>query len=324
MAKAATSASLNTWWPGWARPAHPVFRFEARRWRRSRASRLLRGSVWVTPIILLLGILVALGAAGLSANALAPQSDVLIVAGGTYVFLLATVSALFNWLVGLAGSLLGASLIARERETQNWPFLRVTTLSTVEIVGGKLAALLQLLVKPAHAIALLRLGALGGGAVALGLAVASSGVTPEEALDAVTSFEPLAFLPASSLLLAASVGGLGLLAWITYWLIEPYFNVLYNSAIGMTASSLARTRGLAIGLTFVIHLILGLAVYAPVQQFAYLLFAFGFGQLGDLASNVLTTLILFTLQFGLLIGLQGGAMLACLAFTLKRLDGLGE
>jgi hypothetical protein len=310
--------------PAWARPTHPVFRRELGRWQRSRAWRLLRASPWVAPLVLALGLLLAAGAGALSADTQALPSATALVAGATFVGVAATLSGLLNWLLGLMASLFGAVLIARERENQNWPFLRVTTLTSFEILGGKLAALLHMLAGPAHTIAAIRLAALLGGAGAVVFAAANAGFTLAELVDLADSLVAQALLPGPALLVTASVGGLDILIWLIYWLIEPYFNAVYNSLIGLAASTLASTRGRAIALVFVGHLVLSLAIYAPAQQIAYALFALGFRVGGGPGANVLTSLLVFSVQFGLLIGMQAAAMLACFAFSLRRLDHLGD
>ena len=324
MARASAAPAQAARLPAWTRPPHPIYRFESSHWKRSRSWRLLRGSLWAVPIILALGLLVAYAAGTLSAGTSASQPESTLVAGATFVVVLVSISALLNWLIGLGASILGATLIARDRESQTWPFLRVTTLSSIEIAGGKLSALLRLLIFPAHAVAALRLAALAGVAVTLAYVAAESGPMLQQAVDMVRQVGPAALLPASTLLLTGIVGGLDLVVWLIYWLIEPYFNLLYNSAIGLAASSLARTRGRAIGLVFVVHLILGLAVYAPIQQIAYGMTTLGFSVFKDPTGNALTMLMLFSVQFGLLIALQSAAMVGSLIFTLKRIERLGD
>jgi hypothetical protein len=310
--------------PGWISPAHPVFRRELNRWRRSRAWRWLRGSPWSVPLLVGLGVLMAGGAAALSAETFASPAEIALMAGGTFVLVLATTSAMLNWLLGLLASLYGAALVARERESQNWPFLRVTTLTSLDILGGKLAALLHVLARPAGAIVILRLAALLGGVAAVALAATTSGARPDQVREMLESLESMSLMPRSALLVTASIGGLDFAIWLLFWLIEPYFNAVYNSAIGLTASTLARTRGRAIALVFAGHLGLALVIYAPIQQLAYLLVALGFSTVANPADPVINSLVLFSVQFGLSVVLQAGAMLACLLFSLWRVERLGD
>jgi hypothetical protein len=225
----------------------------------------------------------------------------------------------------LAATILGATLIARDREEQRWAFLRVTPLQSTEIVGGKLASLLYLLAWPMHLAAGLRLFAMLAGAVTLGLVALAGGLAPgilSDGLEVVREVAP--FAPAG-LLLTASVGGVDVLAGLAYWLIEPYFTGLYNSAIGLAASTLARTRGLAIGLAFVVHFSLSLGVYWPAQQIVFLIFlaltnVFGPAVAGSLPSMLLAS----TLQFAVSIGLQVAVLAGCLTLAVRRVERLGD
>ena len=69
----------------------------------------------------------------------------------------------------------GDLLEAIERESQTWPFLRLTTLTGVEIAAGKFMALFYTLLGPLRLITGLRLLALLAGLVTLALAILASG-----------------------------------------------------------------------------------------------------------------------------------------------------
>ncbi len=155
--------------PAWARPRHPVVDYELRHWRRSRVWRAVRYTLWGGSLTFLLlpaacSLLFSLSATFSSA----PEAVLGI--GGTFTLGLVVVSSLANWLNSLTASLLGATLIARERECQSWPFLRLTTLSSADIVGGKFAALLYTLANPLLLVTGLRLLALASGGLTLAVA----------------------------------------------------------------------------------------------------------------------------------------------------------
>ncbi len=306
--------------PAWTHPRHPVVRGETRHWQRSRVWRAVRYVVWGGSLLFLAGPV----ACTLLVSLLVPfnsAAEAVLVAGGTFTFGLAVVSAMAGALTGLLAGLLGATLIARERECQSWTFLRLTTLSSLEIVGGKFIALLYSLAYPLHFVVGLRGLTLLCGALTVVLAVAVSGLSWADLAQLVglgttipmSGFNWLALQ--LSLLLGVPVG-------VAAWLFEPYFSAVYNGAVGLAASALARSRGAGIVLTVATHFVLGLGLYGPAQQ------VLTFGMVGLLRySDALIGLLPFlTIVVPIILysALQGVVLVACLLFALFRAEHLSE
>ena len=306
--------------PKWTSRRHPIVHGETRHWRRSRVWRAARYVLWG-------GSLLFLAAPLLCTLLVLPEmytgklSDGILLVGGTFTLGLAVVSALAGGLNNLLAGLLGATLIARERECQSWPFLRLTTLTSLEIVGGKFTALLYTLANPLHFVIGLRLLALLAGALTAGLAALAYGLTLDQILALWSE-------------LARQFSGLGRLAlqWsalvgvplaLAGWLFEPYFSAVYAGAVGLAASSLARSRGAGIVLTVAVHFGLGLGVYAPVQQFlsvgAVLLL-----QNGNSALMGFVPALLVVLPVVVQGALQVVVVAACLGLALIRAERLTE
>jgi hypothetical protein len=241
--------------------------------------------------------------------------EVVLAVGGTFSFGLVIVSSLANWLNGLTASLLGASLIARERENQTWTFLRLTTLSTTEIVGGKFAALAYSTARPAHLVLSLRLLAVAAGLVTVALAVMLSGLTLAEAAASLLALSQDAQWP---VMLAST--GLGLLASLAFWAIEPYFTVLYNGLVGLAGSSLATSRGSAIVVVVAIHFGLSVGLYGLASQFLTLMAGGLLSMLPDLSGPA--ALLFVVLQGIVQWTLRLAVMAAAVAVTFYRVERL--
>ena len=262
-------------------------------------------------------------------QALAPLSlPALSAAGGVerdrVLFLLASsaLSALANGLLGLVASALAATLIAREREAQTWPLVHLTMLTPAQIVGGKMAAFLYILQNLMHLVALWRgltvLAGLGTGVLFILLAPELQSVLAE--LGSLAPYDTG---------LALTGLGLAVLIAAAYWLIEPYFGVAYNGAVGLAVSTFARTRRWAIALVFITQFTLGLAFYWPFQQMAALLpFALAsFLLQANPRANIdptAWTLPLIGMQSMLVVMLQAGVLAACLATALYRAERLSD
>jgi hypothetical protein len=209
---------------------------------------------------------------GLQSQFTSPAEAILTLGGISSVGL-ALFSGLAVLFSNLSASILGATLIARERESQTWPFLRLTTLTSLDIAGGKLMALLHTRSRPLQLITRRRLLALVAGVVTAVLAYLASGWTGQ---DSATFLGPfceqfgLTYGQWQGLALFAALAVL----WATAnWLLEPFFGVLYNGVIGLTVSTFTRSRGSAIVLVFAAHFCLALGLYAPAGQLSSLLLA---------------------------------------------------
>ncbi len=136
------------------------------------------------------------------------------------------------WLGVLATSR-AMSLIARERETQNWELLRLTAFDVREIMAAKVAAVLYWLRWPIALVLVLRLLS-----VVAGLADVSS-----------------------------SIGVSGLIAgmlFIAIFCFELIVSILYNCAVGLLASAFSRTIAAANAVVYPLHFSLLLFIFVPV------------------------------------------------------------
>ena len=305
--------------PAWTHRRHPIVQGETRHWRRSRTWRATLAVLWGGALLFLLVPAACTLLVGLQVPYNNAAEAVLIV-GGSLTFGLAVTSAAASGVNGLAAGLLGATLIARERETQSWPFLRLTTLTSLEIVGGKFVALLRTLALPMALVSGLRLLALLVGLGSAALALVASGLTAAQLQAIVLAAAPaLTDVNVLVLLFTGAIGGLVALAW---WLLEPFFSVVYAGAVGLAASCVARSRGAAIVLSVGVHFGLGLGLYAPVQQLMSLWPLF----LMQNPNQLLGLLPALTIVLPVMVqsGLQVAVLAACLVFALRRVEHLSE
>jgi hypothetical protein len=308
--------------PSWTRSRHPIVRGETRHWQRSRVWRvtralLLGGSLLFLGVPLLCPLLFNLAQPGYNTPV-----EAILVNGGLVVFGLAVASGVAGGLTTLLAGLLGATLISRERECQSWPFLRITTLTTLEIVGGKLAALFHTLSRTLAFVLGLRLLTLLAGVLTAGLALAASRLSPRQLLELWNSLAA-SFNPAEWLALQAT-GLFGLLLALAYWLLEPFFSVLYTAAVGLAASCVARSRGASIVLSIGAHFALGLGLYGPVQQFISLGLVLVMPNSPSPAVVGFLPVLGVTLPMIVQTALQAGVLALCLAFALYRAERLSE
>jgi hypothetical protein len=308
--------------PAWGRGTHPVVRYEAGHWARSRAWRAARHLVWGGSLTFILAPAACAVLFSLQSQFHSP-SEAILTLGGVFAVGLALLTTLAVWFSNLSASVLGATLIARERESQTWPFLRLTSLTGLEITGGKFMALFYTLVGPLRLITGLRALALLAGLVTALLAYLASGLTGRElAALFVPLFAQFGLSAGQWALLIFCV--LLAAAWSALsWLFEPFFGLLYYGAIGLAASSLARSRGAAIVLMVAAHFCLALGVYAPISQLSSLFFLplMATGS-QTTALGVIFALLLF--EFGLQTLLPWAVMAGCAFFTLRRVEVLSD
>ena len=308
--------------PRWVRRSHPVVRYEAGHWARSRPWRAARGLVWGGSLTFILVPALCSVLFSLQSQFTSPAEAILTL-GGVFAVGLALLSTLAVWFSNISASILGATLIARERKSQTWPFLRLTNLTALDIAGGKFMALFYTLLGPLRLITGLRLLALFAGAATLALTYLASGLSARDlAAFFVPLFDQFGLSPGEWL-------GFGLfaalaVAWIALsWLAEPFFGLLYYGIIGLTMSTFVRSRGAAIVLVFAAHFCLALGLYAPVSQISSLfltpLLATG-NQTAALTFVVLTAI----LQIGLQTLLPWVVMAACALFTVRRVERLSD
>jgi hypothetical protein len=308
--------------PAWTRPGHPIVRYERRHWEKSRGWKLARLLLWGGPLTFVLLPAACAVVFSLSAT-FRSLAEIILALGGIFTFGLAMLATLALWLNNLSASLLAATVVARERESQTWPFLRLTSLTTLDILGGKLAAVFYTLARPVQFLTALRLVVVLSAAVTLALAYAASGLTARQVMQAISGLIVEAQLPpgqwAVLMVFLAASGLFGLLNWLA----EPLLGVIYNAVVGLAASCLARSRGAAIVVVVAAHLGLGLALYAPAQQAGVLVLA-PFMRAPAYVNSLAVVLLSFGLQLVLTVGLHLAVVAGCLAFSLRQAETLSE
>ena len=310
-------------WPRWARRTHPIVQNETRYWAQSRAWRGAEALLWVGAAL----FIITPAASSLLINLPNPATNrvtAVLMLGGFFTLGLALLSGLAVWFTNLSATILSATLIARERESQTWPFLRLTAQTSRDIVGGKLTALFATLIGPAGVIIGLRLLALAAGVATLALAVLAGGVTTRDVAELFGPFfQQFALSPGEWL----GVAGFGLLAglWTLFnWLSEPLFGLVYYGAVGLSASTLARSRGAAIVLAFGAHFCLALGLYVPASQLNSLLLLPVLASNNDPTALGLVALLSLILQFIIQTLLPWAVVVGCLALALQRVEAMGD
>jgi hypothetical protein len=308
--------------PAWVRRSHPVVRYETGHWARSRAWRAARNLVWGGSLTF---ILVPAACAILFSlqSQFTSRSQAILTLGGIFAVGLALLTTLSVWFSNISASILGATLVARERESQTWPFLRLTTLTGLDIAGGKFMALYYTLLGPLRLISGLRLLALVAGALTAALAFLASGLSPREwAALFVPLLTPSGLTPFQWLLLALFVALA--IAWAALsWLLEPFFGLVYYGTIGLMVSTLARSRGAAIVLMVAAHFCLALVLYAPASQISSL-FLLPLLAAGTQSAATTFVVLIILLQLGLQTLLPWAVVAACALFTLRRVEVLSD
>lgn len=322
---------MGSIWPAWATVKNPVFRYETGRWRRSRLWRYLQPGVLGLALFLFV-MFACLPTACVGLLAFEPRrygqpdssspSAFVFFAGFVFVLASSLLSGLASWLLGLVSSALAATLIAREREAQAWPLVRLTLLTPAQIVGGKLTAFLSTLQSFMHLLAVWRGVTLAGGVAAF---ILFALLMP----DVKSLLAELRSIPAFNNGLALAGLALTGLVGVGYWLIEPYFTVFYNGAVGLAVSTFARTRRWAIALVFITQFTLGLALYWPVQQMATflpvgLIMFLSMSNPKNPVDPTLWTLPTIGLQYVVLFALQVIVLASCLALTVYRVESLND
>lgn len=308
--------------PAWARAAHPIVRYERRHWQASRTWRLVNTLLWGGSLVFLL-VPAACSLLFTVTSTFQSPAELVLGIGGLFTFGLFFVTALLSGVNTLCAGILGATLIARERESQTWPFLRLTPLPGREIALGKLMAVFYTLGRPLAIITGLRLLTLLGGLVTLVIAYFVSGSNPYALADVAAAFQRELAVAPNDLLPGVAFFLLSLLVGLVTWLAEPFWGVLYNGVLGLAASTLVRSRGAAVAVLFGVQFGIAFGVFAPAQQFALLATA-PFVVTGTGTPNGFFPLFIIGSQAGLSIVLSLGVLLGALYLALRRADTLGD
>jgi hypothetical protein len=158
--------------------------------------------------------------------------------------------AVLDELIGLAISLPASALVVREREARTWSLLRVTPFSSAQIAAGKLSGLLYQVWE-------------GVGYLVSARWIGTLLVLP---LLALMLTLPRAFPLASGP--GAGLAAAGLLAAYLCFVHRPLFNLVLGGAIGLAASTLARSSGGAVLLAVLIGGAMTITSGAAIWSFA--------------------------------------------------------
>ena len=141
-------------------------------------------------------------------------------------------------------TLLSCTSIAYERETQNWELLRITMLSIFEIVNAHIIGLLRRFAGAFIGIVITHVLGIVVFLIANLIAYLYSNTSSSTDLFAYSPFFIIAALA---------------------FLVDNMTTLLFSGLVGTLASSFARTRGMALGAAFVLHLVFMIVVFAPAQ-----------------------------------------------------------
>jgi hypothetical protein len=209
---------------------HPMLRLELRRIRRTR---WWPGRRFFLFYPVLLGCAAGYGVALLLADSLMTQLSISVTALPV-VCLFSAASSLLSTLLPWIAPALTASTIVRERELGTLDLLRTTLLAERSIVLGKLGGCLVRLWPAILTLALLTPFQL--------VVVAWGGLVSSPGLAGILSMDPIATdvdWPWGWLVLASFVG-----------LLRPWAHLALHGAVGVFASVVARSTGVAIALSY--------------------------------------------------------------------------
>jgi len=150
----------------------------------------------------------------------------------------------------LFASLAAAVVIARERETQNWPLLRITPFSIPNILNAKLAGLYYWLEDS------FRLMLYARGILALATFIVCAALV----------YQTQPTVAAESQWLLWVGGGLTATLFAMFAFAELIVGLLYHFAVGLCVSAYSRASGAAIAFTFLAHLVLWAFIFMPVER----------------------------------------------------------
>ena len=241
--------------PAWASNDHPIVQRETALWKKRS-----RQWSWVWILFLLLPLMCS-GLCGLSMTPALIASD----SAAEWLFSIGAILGVTVWMlhgflmfgIWLLSSIGTSTVIDRERETQNWSLLRITTLNIPEIVHAKVIGVLRWLSLPLALAVLLRI------AMSCLLFIVAFLLIFSVTVGVGTAAPQL-----QAVLVVASLAACMFIA--IYFIIELAAAMLYNCSIGLLSSVLARTSANAIAIMFVLHFGISFFLVAPIQQVAIL------------------------------------------------------
>lgn len=235
-------------------PGHPVYRREVMGWSYLGFWRRLRRGCVPLMGLIMLAMSCCCGVMIVPAAFEAPDTTptiLFLMLPGILWFGIFSGGEIINLLAGLLATALTSTTISAEVEAETYPLLRLTSITPREIVLAKLGAAFNQLRLPIVTIMASRLIAVIGGIVLLVfysivLSTSPAGISPGPSPGQPSSLT-IPIETWATLLLPFLTGVIGLLVagviWlITYALFKPFADILLFLAVGLFASSLARTR----------------------------------------------------------------------------------
>lgn len=219
---------------------HPIYQRELTGWSYVRAwSPLRKGCL----PLMIGGTVVTMACCGLT------MLPIIIEESRSWPFILSVtvLSGLFfgeesiNWIVGLLATALTATAISAEIEAQTYPLLRMTPIPPRQIALAKFSAAFQQLRTPLVFVMVVRALLMISVVVLAVILISVAEVWPDIIEFLRTLPKTTALSPVINLTASLSVMGLAVLL-AAFYLSQPILNVGLYAAVGLYASSLARTR----------------------------------------------------------------------------------
>jgi hypothetical protein len=226
---------------------HPIYRREQAGWSYVSAWRRLRRGC--LPLIAALFAAATLCCGGFCGLTILPQAQLprdwwLIPFAVTVGVMVA--EAVLRFATGLIVTALAATVISAEMEAETYGLLRLTPIPPREIVLAKFSGVMRQVRTPLIALIGVRIGIVGLGIILLAaLIVAGVMLGPRLGIGSppVAPTAPAVSVPLALLYGLTAIGALVTAALLVlYYVIRPVLEALLFAALGMLASSLAKTR----------------------------------------------------------------------------------
>ena len=217
---------------------HPIYRRELAGWSYLRIWRSLRKGCLLLMVALSVATMSCCGLLMLPILLEDPGSwfawVTSIVLGGLYISM-----EVIHWVMGLAATVLTATALSAEVEARTYRLLRVTPIPARQIALAKFGAAFWQLRIPLAFVTIVRAFMMISLAILLSLVILLTDTRSEAAEFLSSQFSTFPTV----IELAAGLSVLGIV-WLmaTYYLLKPTLNVVLFAAVGLFASSLARTR----------------------------------------------------------------------------------
>jgi hypothetical protein len=256
------------------KPKHPIYRRELAGWSYIGAwRRARRGCIPLIMVLFATTTCLCGGSCGLTLLPTSGQAPgdwplILVAIGVGLAVGLAIGEGVLRFVTGLTATALNATVISSEIEAETFALLRLTMIPPREIVLAKFGAAVSQLRTPVAALILVRLViAVVGLLFALGLLF--FGMWESRSQLPVLPVAPGGGVTGALLAawygVAAATAVAAVVAWLLYYVLRPTLDMLMFAAIGMFASSWARTRANGLIAAGAFRLVLWMASYVAGQ-----------------------------------------------------------